>query len=220
MHTQLVIELTEHNNWEKLKTRFNTLYSETQNHVIVASKPRVALSKDSDSEDLLYKTSTKENISNWWDHFEQETVRQSIIYPFLAGTDIANFYSSIYTHSIAWAIEGRDNAKANHSLILLGNRIDALFQALNAGETIGIPQGNACSDIIAEIILANIDSQVIQAANNEKGIKDFKILRYRDDYRIMTKTRADAEIILQLLVDILAVYNLSLNSQKLGFQTT
>ena len=39
-------------------------------------------------------------------------------------TDISRFYSSIYTHSLPWAVHTKAVAKANHKLTLLGNRLD------------------------------------------------------------------------------------------------
>lgn len=39
-------------------------------------------------------------------------------------TDVSRCYNSIYTHSIPWALHGKPAAKANHSLSLLGNRLD------------------------------------------------------------------------------------------------
>lgn len=63
-------------------------------------------------------------ILKWWESVEQESICLSLEYEYVFDTDVADCYSSIYTHSIAWAIEGKDIAKKNHRLTLLGNSID------------------------------------------------------------------------------------------------
>ncbi|XOC62791.1 hypothetical protein MY519_10040 [Haemophilus influenzae] len=65
---------------------------------------------------------------------EQESICLSLEYEYVFDTDVADCYSSIYTHSIAWAIEGKDIAKKNHRLTLLGNSIDKKFRTANMGK--------------------------------------------------------------------------------------
>ncbi|WP_347273891.1 RNA-directed DNA polymerase [Candidatus Kuenenia sp.] len=74
--------------------------------------------------------------------------------------DITNFYNSVYTHSIGWAIHGREEAFKDNECLLTGNKIDRLIQYANDGRTNGIPVGSALSDLIAEIILSSIDRKV------------------------------------------------------------
>ncbi len=42
----------------------------------------------------------------------------SLEFNYIYHTDISNCYSSIYTHSIAWAIHSKDKAKMNRELQL------------------------------------------------------------------------------------------------------
>lgn len=44
-------------------------------------------------------------ILKWWESVEQESICLSLEYEYVFDTDVADCYSSIYTHSIAWAIE-------------------------------------------------------------------------------------------------------------------
>ena len=67
-------------------------------------------------------------------------------------------------------------------------------------------------DFIAEIVLGYADTLLLDKIGN--SIPDFKILRYRDDYRIFTKTKEDAVKILRLLSVVLTDLNFKLNNQK------
>ena len=78
-------------------------------------------------------------------------------YKFSYDTDIADCYGSLYTHSIAWAIETIDTAKKQRDSNLLGNKIDTHIRNMQYGQTNGIPQGSVLMDFIAEIILGYID---------------------------------------------------------------
>lgn len=78
-------------------------------------------------------------------------------YTHLVKADIKNFYPSIYTHSLAWAIHGKRSireggkGKNRRDLKFVGNRLDKLFQFANDGCTNGLPIGPVVSDIAAEI---------------------------------------------------------------------
>lgn len=47
-----------------------------------------------------------------------------------------------------------------------------------------------------------------------RGIKDFKIIRYRDDYRIFSNNKNDLQIIFKELTKILNYLNLQINDSK------
>ena len=69
-------------------------------------------------------------------------------YTHLVKADIKNFYPSIYTHSIAWAIHGKNFIRKDrnrHDYRFLGNRLDRLFQYSNDQKTNGIPIGPVVS---------------------------------------------------------------------------
>ena len=100
----------------------------------------------------------------------------------MSHTDISTFYDSIYTHSIVWALHGKDNTKklkfnikTKQKLNKLGDEIDTIFQSMSYGETHGIPQGNIISDFIAEILLGYLDVCVFYSLR--KKHLDYKILR-------------------------------------------
>lgn len=119
--------------------------------------------------------------------------------------------SSFYTHSIAWALHNKEYAKDNKNKDkLLGNIIDKKIRYLNYNQTIGIPQGSRLMDLIAELILGYADKELYNKVNNI----DFKILRYKDDYRIFCNDTSNLNILLKELSITLSDLNLSFNHDK------
>ena len=105
-----------------------------------------------ESEDLS-PLRTGRMIYEWIEMAEKDLIIDARKFKILTRTDISNFYPSIYTHSIAWAIHDRDKALADKEYKLLGNKIDRLFQYSNDGRTNGIPVGSALRKIISSIAL-------------------------------------------------------------------
>jgi len=136
-------------------------------------------------------------------------------YSYIVKTDIKNFYPSIYTHSIAWALHGKEfirQPENMHNFRLLGNRLDRLFQNANDGCTNGIPIGPVVSDVIAEIVAAGVDVRLSESLR----IKDIKceVVRFKDDYRILVKSEADGSVVVKCLQAALKEYNLELSDEK------
>ena len=119
--------------------------------------------------------------------------------------DIASFYPSIYTHSIPWAVAGRDKAKVNSDPQLWYNELDEAQRDVKRAETQGIPIGPATSHIISEFILSKVD----------KALRDtYEFVRYIDDYECYCETRQEAEAFILELEQELRNYLLSLNPKK------
>lgn len=140
-------------------------------------------------------------------------------YSHIVKTDIKNFYPSVYTHSISWAIHGKEyirkpENKFNHDLV--GNKLDKLFQNANDGCTNGIPVGPVVSEFIAEIIASGVDRKFSQLAR-KKGVK-CQAVRYRDDYRILVNSEAEGKLAIKLLQDSLKEFNLELSDNKTSVQ--
>jgi hypothetical protein len=164
---------------------------------------------------------SEEQINNWRSKIEKWSIEQALYYEYTYHTDIANCYWSIYTHSISWALHSKmcsKQLKNRRSKKFLWNIIDDHLTAMSYWQTNWIPQGNSVSDLIAEIVLKAIDNEVemlIQHHEKENEIKlDYKILRYRDDYRIFSKSSKDWEIVLKIISEVLMNYGMALNSQK------
>lgn len=126
---------------------------------------------------------------------------------YILKADINQYYHSIYTHSISWAIHTKSVAKAKIHGNLQGNVLDRLIRNSQDRQTIGIPIGPDTSLLVAEIILSRNDQSL---AN--KGIKN--ACRAVDDYEFGCDTFSDAESIRDILQETLNEYELTLNSNK------
>ena len=136
-------------------------------------------------------------------------------YRHLVKADIKNFYPSIYTHSIAWAIHGKKTVRKKENLRnfnLLGNRLDRLFQRANDGCTNGVPVGPVVSDIAAEIIAGAVDRTLSKSIKKD-GI-DCEIIRFKDDYRILVQTEEDGRRVVKKLQAALKEFSLEINEKK------
>lgn len=203
LYIELVNTITDEANWTLLVQRFNEFHA--NENIICCSLP----AREPDD-----KTQKESSILNWWQNVEQASIRLSLDYKYLTTTDITDCYGALYTHTVAWAIHTKPTAKSQRNdKNLLGNKIDNTLQDMQNRQTNGIPQGSVMSDLLAEIVLGYTD-ELLTKALEEKGISDYKILRYRDDYRIFTQTAEDGKSILLLLTKVLAELNFKLNSNK------
>ena len=126
---------------------------------------------------------------------------------YLVKADISNCFPSIYTHSLSWALVGKDVAKHNqndHSLWY--NILDYHTRNLHDGETHGLIIGPHVSNLLSEIILTKVDQ-----ALNSKG---YKYTRNIDDYSCYVKTHQDGQAFLVALNQQLRYYGLTLNHRK------
>ncbi|QPF31263.1 hypothetical protein H0S56_09310 [Acinetobacter lwoffii] len=101
--------------WRLLQNRFKEF--KNNKNISCYSLPPV--------EDFSSNSVSSQNIHRWWKNIEQQSIELALIYDYVLHTDINNCYGSIYTHSIAWAIHGKDEAKKlKNDKNLLGNLID------------------------------------------------------------------------------------------------
>lgn len=125
-------------------------------------------------------------------------------------SDFSRFFPTIYTHSIPWAIHGKAYAKANIGKpALLGNRVDKRVQALQEGQTAGIPIGPDASYILAELVSSAIDREL-----NEILQGKLHGLRFVDDYTAFFSSRASAEQFVAALARAAANYQIELHPEK------
>ena len=123
-------------------------------------------------------------------------------------TDIDNFYPSIYTHAIPWALHTKLVAKQNQrNFGYIGNVLDLIIRNSQDQQTLGIHIGPDCSLFIAEIILSVVDAALLNT-----GISAG--FRYLDDYEFGFATYAEGEQALADLQGELSVYELHLNPRK------
>jgi hypothetical protein len=129
-------------------------------------------------------------------------------------TDVARFYASIYTHSIAWALVGKAHAKAHHHTpqfkSSFANRLDAAVRAGQEGQTLGIPIGPDTSRVISELIAVEVETI---ASKQIKDLQD-RSVRYVDDMLVGLEETETASAILSSLSTALYEYGLELNAEK------
>lgn len=205
LYVDLVHKVTAELNWKVIVDRFTEF---EQNSAIKCTS--IPLKSDSP------KVDKAEQILNWWHEIEQQSIEHALDFPVLCCTDIVDCYSAIYTHSISWAVHGKAIAKSNRrDMALIGNAIDTSLQDMSHGQTNGIPQGSVLMDLIAEMVLGYADLELTKRIDEAHISRDdFKILRYRDDYRIFTTGTRLAQEILRLLTTVLSDLGLKLNSSK------
>jgi hypothetical protein len=138
--------------------------------------------------------------------------------PFVLKADISRFFYTAYTHSIPWAVLGKEKAKDWHVhnrkklRAHWSNDFDTVLQSCQSRETFGIPVGPDTSRIIAEILLAGVESDKAFAAA-VKGRKAFRLL---DDFLIGFDDERAAHKALGALRSALWKFNLQLNEEKTG----
>ena len=168
------------------------------------------------AEGLLGELRAGRMIYEFIEMAEKDLVAEAHNFKFLLRTDIKNFYPSIYTHSMAWALHTKKTirTKGNRADFtkFLGLKLDKLFQYANDGCTNGVPIGPAISDLISEVILAAVDKDLSNELTRI-GI-DFLAVRFKDDYRFLCNSKEDAQKIIKTLQAKMKDYNLTLNDSK------
>lgn len=168
------------------------------------------------------KTTPKEDAEraiiweNSLDKIPEFRVEQRVGARYVLQADVSAFYSSIYTHTIPWALDEKDKAKSFRKdkkklKTLKGNLLDCLSRNIQSGQTIGIPIGPDTSLPIGEIILTAVD--IIVKSNFPKS-NLIKAFRFIDDYEFVCDSISDAEFIRNVLQNALAEYELQLNPRK------
>lgn len=137
---------------------------------------------------------------------------------FILKADISRFFYTAYTHSIPWAIVGKEKAKSwleNDKSKLSrhwAHQLDRALQSCQSRETFGFPVGPDTSRIVAELLLSGIESDV----QFSSAIQGRMFTRLMDDYVIGFDTEKDANRALSALRSALWKFNLQLNDDKTG----
>jgi Reverse transcriptase (RNA-dependent DNA polymerase) len=121
--------------------------------------------------------------------------------------DVGQFYPSLYTHAIPWALHTKPYAKANRNRTN-GDEIDREVRRGQSGQTVGIPIGPDTSFVIAEIVLSGVDDLLTQRLSGYRGF------RYLDDYEAAFPTRSEAEEAQGHLESALGEFELVINPFK------
>ncbi len=205
IYVTLVEQITLPSHWKVIRDRFKEFQSPL--NIKCLSIPISASSGQKDK---------AEQIGAWWQGIEQGSIELALEYNYLFHADITDCYAAIYTHSIAWAIHTKQKAQHKDNRRndkLIGNRIDSAIQDMRHGQTNGIPQGSVLMDFISELVLGYADFRLSKRLKRDR-ITEFRILRYRDDYRIFVQSPQEGERILKTLTEVLIELGLKLNTGK------
>lgn len=173
------------------------------------------------------KRSVSTNSKNVAD-FKNSLLKASIDKLIEVRVDISKFYPTIYTHSVSWALLGKEKAKyyfkqkdnietliaggdADAALYKYAESVDNAIRACQERQSIGIPIGPDTSHIIAEIVACRIDSIL----KSKLSSIDLKACRYYDDYYIYVSSKDEADLVLKCLQLILSDFQLEINESKI-----
>lgn len=201
IYSKCIDIITTEENWKFLQAR---LASFRGGIVECCSMPVVDLDSD--------PRPKKKQIIHWWKSIEQRSLELSLKFSHVSLTDVSNCYPSIYTHSISWALHGREKAKQErHDKRLVGNQLDKLIQGSREGQTNGIPQASSLSHLIAEIILGYCDTFINQKLGEGR---DMLILRYRDDFRVFANSDSECAEGIKVVSECLNTFGMKLGAAK------
>lgn len=125
---------------------------------------------------------------------------------YIARADISTCFPSIYTHSIPWALVGKEIAKQKTHYDIWYNRIDKRCAEMRNGETHELLIGPHASNLISEIILTLVDKKLY-----DQGYRYFRNI---DDYECYVESYDEAQRFLLDLEETIREFNLTLNHKK------
>lgn len=141
-------------------------------------------------------------------------------YDAMVQIDVSKCFDSIYTHSLPWAVLGKDQTKfkLDDSKATFAGRFDVLMQNLNHKETNGIVIGPEFSRIFAEIILQSVDVELVAKLSRKENLIhkiDYEIFRYVDDFFVFYNNESTQLKIFEVLQEVLRSKKLSINTAKI-----
>ena len=121
-------------------------------------------------------------------------------------TDISNFFPSVYSHSLVWALESKEWAKGKQHEGWQ-NELDHRVRMIKYDETNGLLIGPHVSNLLSEIILVRVDEKLCDS-------KDWKYVRCIDDCTCYAVSKEAAERFIVEQSAALKEYGLALNQKK------
>jgi len=145
---------------------------------------------------------------------ESERVSRSAGYRYALVSDVTQFFPSLYTHALPWALHTKSAVKAAlrakpRASAGFGDDLDKHARNSQSQQTIGVPIGPDTSHILAEIVGVGVDIEL------RKALKRWPDgYRYVDDFVLFFTARAEADAALSHLNNALAEYELRPNEHK------
>lgn len=158
-----------------------------------------------------------DSIIQWKTFTQKYLYEDSVTFSHILDIDIKDFYGQIYVHSIPWALSGdKKKVKKIHReekskyRQLRSAKLENTVMSLQDRQTNGIPIGSLGSDLLAELILC----RVVRNVEIKYKEMDFIGVRFKDDIKILCKSKEDADQLLDQFASELYEYNLYLNDDK------
>ena len=188
-------------NWGALKNHFH-IQTDNQDYRV----SRIHLRKLYGKKEIF-----EMNYKNWRTDGNPETglliSKPNGASKYIVRADISTCFPSIYSHSLPWALVGKEISKATcHNDRLWYNKIDAACSTLKNGETHGLLIGPYASNLLSEIILTTIDKKLYDMG--------YRYYRNIDDYECYVESYEAAQRFLSDLEEALGEYDLPLNHKK------
>lgn len=182
-------------NWDYIKQSMLDAVS-AQNYMV----SRIHLRKSKDTKALFSM-----QYKNWKTDGNPET-DLLLGNRYVVKADISTCFPSIYTHSIPWALVGKENSKENLDKKMWFNQIDKACCCCKNGETHGLLIGPHASNLISEIILTQVDQRLWGMG--------WRYIRAIDDFTCYVSSFEAAERFIADLRREMEVYDLILNDKK------
>lgn len=167
-----------------------------------------------------------------WNNFKFQLIEKSFDKKVELTLDISQFYPTIYTHSIPWAIVGKDKAKKFFKIAISDQTkwqglvnsnndakayrsadfIDTLVRNCNDRQSVGLCIGPDTSLILAEVIANRIDNEISKRLSSISHTGT----RYYDDYYFYFNNRNEAENALKIIQQVLYEFQLETNENKVN----
>lgn len=148
-----------------------------------------------------------------------ELIRLEKKFPYMVSLDVSRCFDTIYTHSISWAVKGKDYSKQHHKDSNdFSEDFDILIRKANDNETNGIVIGPEFSRVFSEIIFQKID-QIINDNLRDKynyiHNKDYSIRRYVDDFFLFSVNKLVEDNVKKEVINSLWEYKFRINPAKI-----
>lgn len=125
--------------------------------------------------------------------------------------DIKEFYPSIYTHTLPWAVFGRDyvqaNLKSEEVLNHFSSNVEKALLDSNRKVSKGILIGPATSNLVAEYLLSGVDAKLREHFGD-------RFRRHIDDYTFYAQGPSEVTRFQSILENELSKLQLSINPLK------
>ncbi len=214
LYYMLVRDITAPMAWASIKECFDLYAADS---ISACSIPVIPVIEEGEKPFSFKNAAT---ILNWWKSIEQTSLELSLKYNYMFIADISECFREINPEAISWALARKDTPHETKANARLADKIRTYLRAMQQGRNIGIPQGSALFNLIAELILGYIDMLLAREIARAKKAGDlpenldYRAIRYVDDYRIFCNDRAALDKISYILQTLFERFNFRMNPSK------